>query len=153
MDENQAKEFLRQIPGVDALLQMEAVQNALSRHPRKLVLDAIREELDETRKRILQPRRVFPRNRSAGARPPDSAARGPARRFHPAPGRKRNRNRHSHKPRPLHSLRRCRRETSDGLRRLQQPRIRPRIGRTGLQICSRRGDPSRTDRRRGRPGR
>ncbi len=60
MDENQAKEFLRQIPGVDALLQMEAVQNALSRHPRKLVLDAIREELDETRKRILQPHGSFP---------------------------------------------------------------------------------------------
>ncbi len=54
MSENQAKEFLRQIPGVDALLQMEAVLDALSRHPRKLVLDAIREELEETRKRILQ---------------------------------------------------------------------------------------------------
>ena len=54
MGENQTKELLRQIPGVDALLQMEAVQNALSRHPRKLVLDAIREELDETRKLILQ---------------------------------------------------------------------------------------------------
>jgi len=54
MDENQAKEYLRQIPGVDAVLQMEAVRDALSRHPRKLVLDAIREELDETRKLILQ---------------------------------------------------------------------------------------------------
>jgi L-seryl-tRNA(Ser) seleniumtransferase len=54
MGENQAKEYLRQIPGVDAVLQMEAVRDALSRHPRKLVLDAIREELDETRKRIMQ---------------------------------------------------------------------------------------------------
>jgi len=54
MDENQAQEYLRQIPGVDAVLEMEAVRDALSRHPRKLVLDAIREELDETRKRILQ---------------------------------------------------------------------------------------------------
>src|SRR5208283_2652303 len=54
MDENQAKEYLRQIPGVDAVLQMEAVRDALSRHPRKLVLDAIREELDENRNRILQ---------------------------------------------------------------------------------------------------
>ncbi len=53
MSENQAKQYLRQIPGVDAVLQMEAVRDALSRHPRKLVLDAIREELDETRKRIL----------------------------------------------------------------------------------------------------
>jgi L-seryl-tRNA(Ser) seleniumtransferase len=53
MGENLAKEFLRQIPGVDAVLQMEAVRDALSRHPRKLVLDAIHEELDETRKRIL----------------------------------------------------------------------------------------------------
>ncbi len=54
MGENQAKELLRQIPGVDVLLQMDAVQNALSRHPRKLVLDAIREELEETRNKILQ---------------------------------------------------------------------------------------------------
>jgi L-seryl-tRNA(Ser) seleniumtransferase len=53
MSVNQAKELLRQIPSVDNLLQMEAVQDALSRHPRKLVLNAIREELDETRKRIL----------------------------------------------------------------------------------------------------
>ncbi|MGC9964940.1 MAG: L-seryl-tRNA(Sec) selenium transferase [Syntrophobacteraceae bacterium] len=54
MGENQAKEFLRQIPGVDVLLEMEALRDVLSRHPRKVVLDAIREELDETRKRILQ---------------------------------------------------------------------------------------------------
>src|SRR5208337_2525848 len=54
MGENQAKEYLRQIPGVDAVLQMEAVRDALSRHPRKLVLDAVRELLDETRKLILQ---------------------------------------------------------------------------------------------------
>jgi L-seryl-tRNA(Ser) seleniumtransferase len=54
MTDNQAKESLRQIPGVDTLLQMEPVRDALLRHPRKLVLDAIREELDETRKRILQ---------------------------------------------------------------------------------------------------
>jgi L-seryl-tRNA(Ser) seleniumtransferase len=54
MGKNQAKQYLRQIPGVDAVLQMEAVRVALSRHPRKLVLDAIREELDETRKQILE---------------------------------------------------------------------------------------------------
>ena len=54
MGENLTKDLLRQIPGVDAVLQMEAVQNALSRHPRKLVLDAVREELDETRKLILE---------------------------------------------------------------------------------------------------
>ncbi len=54
MGENLTKDLLRQIPGVDAILQMEAVRNALSRHPRKLVLDAVREELDETRKLILQ---------------------------------------------------------------------------------------------------
>jgi L-seryl-tRNA(Ser) seleniumtransferase len=53
MGENEAKDLLRQIPAVDVLLQEEAVRDALSRHPRKLVLDAIREELDETRKRIL----------------------------------------------------------------------------------------------------
>ncbi len=54
MGENLTKDLLRQIPGVDVLNQMEAVQNALSRHPRKLVLDAVREELDETRRLILE---------------------------------------------------------------------------------------------------
>ena len=54
MGENLTKDLLRQIPGVDATLQMDAVQNALSLHPRKLVLDAVREVLDETRKLILQ---------------------------------------------------------------------------------------------------
>ena len=53
MGENQAQELLRQIPGVDAVLQMEAVREALSRHPRSIVLEAIREELGEVRQRIL----------------------------------------------------------------------------------------------------
>jgi L-seryl-tRNA(Ser) seleniumtransferase len=54
MGEKSARESLRQIPGVDALLQMQAIQDALPHYPRKLVLDAIREILEETRKHILQ---------------------------------------------------------------------------------------------------
>jgi L-seryl-tRNA(Ser) seleniumtransferase len=54
MGEELLKQLLRQIPGVDTLLQTTVVRDALSRHPRKLVLDAIHEELEETRKRILQ---------------------------------------------------------------------------------------------------
>ncbi len=54
MDQSSAKEFLRQIPGVDAIMQWGPVREALSRHPRKLVLEAIHEVLDETRKTILQ---------------------------------------------------------------------------------------------------
>lgn len=53
MGENQVNQFLRQIPGVDALLQMEAVREALLRHPRRIVLEAVRMELDEARNRIL----------------------------------------------------------------------------------------------------
>jgi L-seryl-tRNA(Ser) seleniumtransferase len=60
MGQNQAKEFLRQIPGVDAILEMEKLQQALSRHPRKLILDAIRIELEQTRKKILQAPESFP---------------------------------------------------------------------------------------------
>ncbi len=59
MSEKTVKEFLRQIPGVDALLQTPGVQDALGRHPRKLVLDAIREVLEETRKKILRDGPVF----------------------------------------------------------------------------------------------
>ena len=60
MGENQAKEFLRQIPGVDSLLLMDSVQEILLRHPRKLVLDAVREVLEETRKQILADAACFP---------------------------------------------------------------------------------------------
>ena len=41
------------------LLQTEAVQDALSRHPRKLVLDAMREELDETQEADITDPGVF----------------------------------------------------------------------------------------------
>jgi L-seryl-tRNA(Ser) seleniumtransferase len=54
MGEKSQRESLRQIPGVDALLQTQAIQDALSRHPRRLVLDAIRETLEDTRKQLLQ---------------------------------------------------------------------------------------------------
>ncbi|MDR3570492.1 MAG: L-seryl-tRNA(Sec) selenium transferase [Syntrophobacteraceae bacterium] len=54
MGENQIRQLLKQIPGVDAVLQWESVGEALLRHPRKIVLDAIREELGEVRNQILQ---------------------------------------------------------------------------------------------------
>lgn len=53
MDTHSPQEILRQIPGVDALLQMSSIQDALSKHPRKLVLEAIHQILGETRKTIL----------------------------------------------------------------------------------------------------
>ncbi|MFZ2445774.1 MAG: L-seryl-tRNA(Sec) selenium transferase [Syntrophobacteraceae bacterium] len=54
MEQSPAQEFLRQIPSVDAVLQMDPIRDALLRHPRKLVLEAVREVLDETRRRILR---------------------------------------------------------------------------------------------------
>ena len=74
MEENQARELLRQIPGVDAMLQMDGVREALSRHPRKIVLEAIREELDVVRKRIMEGREPHPPLK------PDELARSIARR-------------------------------------------------------------------------
>ncbi len=53
MGESTQKQLLRQIPGVDVLLQVSLIQELLSHHPRKLVMEAIREVLDETRRRIL----------------------------------------------------------------------------------------------------
>lgn len=47
------QDILRRLPSVDALLQTEALQEALNRHPRKLVLDAIHQILDAKRQRIL----------------------------------------------------------------------------------------------------
>jgi L-seryl-tRNA(Ser) seleniumtransferase len=43
---------LRQLPGVDALLQEPRIQNALNEHPRKLVLDSIRSVLDLRRRSL-----------------------------------------------------------------------------------------------------
>ncbi len=67
MERSSAQEILRQIPGVDAILLWEPVREALARHPKKIVLEAIREVLDETRKAILQ---------NAGAGTPAAAIAG-----------------------------------------------------------------------------
>jgi L-seryl-tRNA(Ser) seleniumtransferase len=47
------QDLLRKLPGVDALLQMEPLQEALTRHPRKLLLESIRHVLEAKRKSIL----------------------------------------------------------------------------------------------------
>jgi L-seryl-tRNA(Ser) seleniumtransferase len=54
------QEMLRRLPGVDALLQMESIAEALARHPRKLVLESIRQVLDTKRKSILEQPETFP---------------------------------------------------------------------------------------------
>jgi L-seryl-tRNA(Ser) seleniumtransferase len=52
--------MLRRLPGVDALLQTESIADALARHPRKLVLESIRQVLDAKRKSILEQPDSFP---------------------------------------------------------------------------------------------
>ncbi len=54
MDRSSTKEILRLIPSVDAMLQMEPIAEALARYPRKLVLDAVRQVLDEARDALLK---------------------------------------------------------------------------------------------------
>ncbi len=54
MDRSSTKEILRLIPSVDAMLQMETIAEALARYPRRLVLDALRQILDETRETLLK---------------------------------------------------------------------------------------------------
>ena len=53
MVNSDSREVLRQIPGVDELLKMELIEAALNRRPRSLVLESIRQVLDEKRKRLL----------------------------------------------------------------------------------------------------
>lgn len=48
-----AQELLRKLPGVDFLLQQEALQEALSNQPRKLVVESIRQVLADKRQLIL----------------------------------------------------------------------------------------------------
>ncbi len=48
------QERLRRIPSVENLLQLEGVQEALSRHPRRLVLASIRYVLEQKRKLLLE---------------------------------------------------------------------------------------------------
>lgn len=47
------RELLRKLPGVDFLLQQEALQEALSNQPRKLVVESIRQVLADKRQLIL----------------------------------------------------------------------------------------------------
>jgi L-seryl-tRNA(Ser) seleniumtransferase len=50
------QELLRQIPSVDELLKTERIEEAIRRSPRNLVLESIRQVLDEKRKRLLNKR-------------------------------------------------------------------------------------------------
>ncbi|MDY0041841.1 MAG: L-seryl-tRNA(Sec) selenium transferase [Desulforhabdus sp.] len=54
MSTSTVKEILRRLPAVDSLLQDASIQAALDRHPRKLVLQSIRQVLAEKRNLILE---------------------------------------------------------------------------------------------------
>lgn len=52
MTSSRVETILRQLPGVDALLQLPPIQQALARHPRKLVVASTRHILDKKRQRL-----------------------------------------------------------------------------------------------------
>jgi L-seryl-tRNA(Ser) seleniumtransferase len=54
------QEKLRQIPSVENLLQVDAIQEALTRYPRRLVLSSIRYVLEQKRRRFLEEAEVVP---------------------------------------------------------------------------------------------
>ncbi len=54
MTEPTIQETLRKLPSVDALLQLDAIRDALASHPRRLVVDSVRHVLDETRKGLIK---------------------------------------------------------------------------------------------------
>ncbi|GKT08250.1 L-seryl-tRNA(Sec) selenium transferase [Desulforhabdus sp. TSK] len=56
MANTSVQDLLRKLPGVDALLQLEPLREALTQHPRKLLLESIRHVLEEQRQRILDPK-------------------------------------------------------------------------------------------------
>lgn len=55
MTTKETQEKLRRLPSVDALLQLEPIREAAGLQPRKLVLESIRQVLEEKRKRLLEP--------------------------------------------------------------------------------------------------
>ena len=55
MANTNVQDLLRKLPGVDALLQLEPLREALTQYPRKLLLESIRHVLEEQRQRILDP--------------------------------------------------------------------------------------------------
>jgi L-seryl-tRNA(Ser) seleniumtransferase len=54
MTRHNTQDMLRRLPSVDALLQLDGIREALTRHPRKLVLESIRQVLESKRKRLLE---------------------------------------------------------------------------------------------------
>ena len=52
-DSSHLQELLRRIPSVDELLQTERLQATVTTHPRKLLVESIRQVLDAKRKRIM----------------------------------------------------------------------------------------------------
>ncbi len=61
MTGNSTQERLRRIPSVENLLQLEAIQEALSRYPRRLMLASIRHVLEQKRKLLLEEPESTPR--------------------------------------------------------------------------------------------
>ncbi len=53
-NEKRINEILRRLPAVDQVLKWPEIRDILEKHPRKLVLSAIRESLDARRKSILE---------------------------------------------------------------------------------------------------
>jgi L-seryl-tRNA(Ser) seleniumtransferase len=59
MVKQSVQDMLRKLPSVDAFIQNEVMEEALARHPRKLVLESIRYVLDLKRRVILEQPEVF----------------------------------------------------------------------------------------------
>ncbi len=54
MTEPTLQSLLRKLPSVDALLHMDSIREALSNHPRKLVIESLRYAIETQRQRILR---------------------------------------------------------------------------------------------------
>lgn len=54
MLEISSQEMLRKLPGVDRLLQVDSLREALTHHPRRLVLESVRQVLESKRREILE---------------------------------------------------------------------------------------------------
>lgn len=59
MAESFVQEILRKLPAVDALLQQEAIQEAIDVQPRKLVIESIRQVLSAKRKAVMENPQAF----------------------------------------------------------------------------------------------
>ena len=137
------------LPSVDRLLNLPALQPLLARHGRALATSALRSHLEVLRRAALAGQLAHSAATDAAIVSALEATLATGIAAEPAPGLQPHRHGAAHQPRPRAAGREAVRAVTRAMRGAGQPGVRPRAGERGDRDDTRRGPAARADRRRG----